>query len=74
VLDPLAPGLLGVPDEHRLDALVFSVDAPAFSEVWVAGRRRVQAGRAPDAEAVASRFAAAMSALWSGGRETTAAP
>ena len=33
-----APGLLGVPESHRLDALVFATDAPAFREVWVGGR------------------------------------
>jgi formimidoylglutamate deiminase len=44
VLDGQAPGLLGVPDTHTLDALIFACDAPAFSEVWVAGRRVAAAG------------------------------
>jgi formimidoylglutamate deiminase len=64
VVDGRAPGLWGVPDTHRLDALVFATDAPAFSEVWVAGQRRITAGRTPQHEAVGSRFAATMAALW----------
>ncbi len=39
VVDAAAPGLLGLPASHTLDGLVFATDAPAFSEVWVAGRR-----------------------------------
>ena len=53
-----APGLLGVPVTHALDALIFATDAPAFSETWVAGRRIQSAPQ------VAERFAAAMETLW----------
>ncbi len=63
VLDARAPGLLGVADEHALDALVFATDAPAFAEVWVAGQRVVQQGRHIDREPIADRFAAAVHAL-----------
>ena len=64
VLDARAPGLLGAPDALRLDALIFATDAPAFTEVWVAGRRVLAGGRHPDGDAIASRFADAMAALW----------
>ena len=46
VVDANAPGLLGLPTSHTLDGLVFATDAPAFSEVWVAGRRVLAAGAA----------------------------
>ena len=58
VLDARAPGLLGVPPTHALDALIFGTDAPAFRETWVAGRR-VRA-----APQTADHFAAAMETLW----------
>lgn len=64
VLDAGAPGLLGVPCSHALDALVFATDAPAFVEVGVAGRPRAQQGRHPAAAAAATGFAQAMAALW----------
>ncbi len=64
VLDARAPGLVGVPEALRLDALVFATDAPAFAEVWVAGRRVLAGGRHADADGVASRFAEAMAGLW----------
>ena len=63
VLDARAPGLLGVAGEHQLDTLVFATDAPAFAEVWVAGKRVVRLGRHEDREAIADRFAAAVHAL-----------
>jgi formimidoylglutamate deiminase len=64
VLDPHAPGLRGVPPGHVLDALVFATDAPAFAEVWVAGRQRLAQGAARDADAIGRRFDAAMAQLW----------
>jgi formimidoylglutamate deiminase len=64
VLDTQAPGLLGVPTSHTLDALVFATDAPALSEVWVAGRRVVAGGVPVDAPEIAAAFADAMAALW----------
>jgi formimidoylglutamate deiminase len=39
VLDPDAPGLAGMPADHRLDAWVFATDAPAIVQTWVGGRR-----------------------------------
>jgi formimidoylglutamate deiminase len=64
VLDAEAPGLLGVPPSHTLDALVFATDAPAFRTVYVAGRRVVDGSVHAGAAPIAERFAAAMAALW----------
>jgi formimidoylglutamate deiminase len=64
VLDPATPGLWGVPSSHLLDALVFATDAPALSEVYVAGRRRVSGGRHVAEAEIADRFSEVMSALW----------
>ena len=66
VLDTRAPGLLGVPPSHRLDALVFATDAPPFAEVWVAGRPVVSAGRHHAQSQLREGFTAAMAALWAG--------
>jgi formimidoylglutamate deiminase len=65
VVDEQAPGLLGVPPSHSLDALVFATSAPALSEVWVAGQRVVAQGRHARGDPVAAAFTAAMQVLWS---------
>ena len=65
VIDSNAPGILGMPRDHTLDAVVFATDAPAFREVWVAGRRVVADGRHVGAGAIAARFDRAMDELWS---------
>ena len=64
VLDAQAPGLLGLPASHLLDGLVFTTDAPALREVYVAGQRVVANGQHLDAAAISRRFAQAMHALW----------
>jgi formimidoylglutamate deiminase len=64
VLDMRAPGLLGVPASHALDALVFATDAPALREVWVAGRRVVAGGDHVGQVALARDFSTAMAELW----------
>ncbi len=72
MLDLRAPGLLGMPASHALDALVFATGVPALSEVWVAGRRVVAGGRHLGAAAATGRlatdlaadFAGAMAELW----------
>ena len=66
VLDADAPGLLGMPKSHTLDALVFATDAPAFNAVYVAGHRVVDGGVHAGAAPIAARFRAAMAALWNG--------
>ena len=62
VLELQAPGLLGMPASHALDALVFATDAPALREVWVAGRRIVAGGRHIGAAAATGRLAAEVAA------------
>jgi formimidoylglutamate deiminase len=64
VVDTLADGLAGVPDTHVLDALVFACDAPAFGQVWVAGRLQVSGGRHHRQPALRTAFAGAMAGLW----------
>ncbi|MBL0085708.1 MAG: formimidoylglutamate deiminase [Ideonella sp.] len=64
VLDADAPGLLGVPDSHRLDALVFATNALAFTEVWVAGQRRLEQGLHIRQREARAGFAHAMRELW----------
>ena len=65
VLDTQAPGLLGVPTDHLLDALIFACDRPAIRDVYVAGRRMVTEGRHVQAPAIARAFGQAMGALHS---------
>lgn len=57
VLDTQSPALVGVPDDHMLDAAVFSSPQARFSQVWVAGRQVQPGGTAP-------AFAQAMRELW----------
>lgn len=65
VIDERLDGLRGAPASHALDALVYAVDAPAFREVWVAGRKVVSEGRHVTGPAVEDAFATAMSGIWS---------
>jgi formimidoylglutamate deiminase len=58
------PALLGVPRAHWLDALVFSSPGRPFDDVWVAGRRVLEAGRHDSEDRVHRRFAEAMATLW----------
>ena len=67
VLDTQADALLGVPATHQLDALVFSSDSPAFADVWVAGQRRVAAGRHQQHAVLRAAHTAAMAQLWAAG-------
>ncbi len=64
VLDPEAPGLLGMPATHALDAWVFAGNSPAVSEVWVAGQRRVARGVHVQQAAFAAPYVAAMASLY----------
>jgi formimidoylglutamate deiminase len=64
VLDVLAPGLLGVPGSHLLDALVFATHPPAIRDVYVAGQHVIRQGQHPAQGAVAQHFEAAMRELW----------
>lgn len=64
VLDVQAPGLLGVPGSHLLDALVFATHPPAIRDVYVAGQHVIRQGQHPAQSAVAQHFEAAMRELW----------
>ena len=66
VIDPESPALVGVPDDHLLDALVFSSPGRAPSRVYVAGQRTVNHG-------TGEAFGAAMKALWNAPRGDTIA-
>ena len=63
VMDPLAPGLAGVPANALLDALVFVTDAPAFAQVWVAGKQVVHQGRHVKHDEITQDFSQVMQAL-----------
>jgi formimidoylglutamate deiminase len=65
VLDLQAPGLLGIPAEQMLDALIFSTDAAALGTVYVAGNVVVERGRHRAAPRIAARFKQTMAELWS---------
>ena len=64
VLDPHAPGLLGVMPSHALDAWVFAADAPVLKTVYVAGRQVMTHGQHADEARIARNFGAAMASLW----------
>ena len=64
VLDTTAPGLLGVPATHVLDALVFATDGAAIDAVFVGGRPVVERGRHLQADAIAQHFERTMAELW----------
>ena len=67
VLDPDAPGMLGVPASQRLDALVFATDGPALREVYVAGECVVRDGRHVGQPRIGKRYAEVMDGLWGEG-------
>ena len=64
VLDTLAPGLLGLPLSHALDATVFACDKAPVRDVYVAGRCVIAQGRHAQQNSIAAQFVEAMDALW----------
>jgi formimidoylglutamate deiminase len=66
VMDALDANLLGVPDAHSLDALVFSSPASPWRDVMVAGQWIVRTHHHSGAAAIANRFGEAMRSLWTG--------
>jgi formimidoylglutamate deiminase len=64
VLDRSDVSLLGIPDSHLLDALVFSSPGRLWRDVMVAGRWQVQDHEHPAEAAAAGRFEQAMAQLW----------
>jgi formimidoylglutamate deiminase len=69
VVDVQDSSLLGIPGERLLDALVFSSPGRPWRDVLVAGRWVVRGHRHAQAEAIASRFAAAMDELHGDGAD-----
>ena len=63
VLDPHAPGLLGVAPSHTLDAWVFATDTPRLLAVYVAGQAVLSEGRHANEAHLAQRYIEAMTAL-----------
>ncbi len=64
VLDSQASGLLGLPNGHLLDGLVFAAQGQALRDVFVAGRQVIDAGRHRLETPIAAEFAALMQQLW----------
>lgn len=64
VLNTQAPGLLGIPQSHLMDAAVFACDKSAVADVFVAGRPVIQDGHHARQTQIATQFASAMQALW----------
>lgn len=64
VIDTADAALVGVPGDHRLDALVFSSPGRPWQEVMVAGRWVVQARHAHSTGPTSARFADVMNRLW----------
>jgi formimidoylglutamate deiminase len=65
VLNMHAPGLLGIPPQHVLDATVFACDSAPIRDVYVAGRHVIAQGRHAAQDAIATQFVQAMGALHS---------
>jgi formimidoylglutamate deiminase len=66
VVDLDDASLLGIPQEHLLDALVFSSPSRPWRDVMVAGRFVVRDHRHAQAPVIAQRFEQAMGELWAG--------
>jgi formimidoylglutamate deiminase len=64
VLNVNAPGLLGMPDSHLLDAAMFACDNSAVRDVYVAGRQVIADGQHLQQTPIAAQFASAMQSLW----------
>lgn len=64
VIDERDEPLLGVPVQHRLDALVFSSPGRDWRDVMVAGRWVIRGREHANEDAIAHRFETAMRSLW----------
>ncbi len=64
VLNSQCPGLLGVPADYGLDALVFAAQGDAIDAVYVAGKQVICQGKHVAKEAIAQRYLATMQTLW----------
>jgi formimidoylglutamate deiminase len=64
VLNPQAPGLLGMPPTYLLDAVLFACDSSPFSDVYVAGKQVIANGQHAAQTQIATRFSDAMQSIW----------
>jgi formimidoylglutamate deiminase len=64
VVDRSDSSLLGIPDSHLLDALVFSSPGRPWRDVMVGGRWQIKDHQHPAAGPVAARFEQVMEHLW----------
>ena len=64
VIDTASNALLGVPDIHLLDAMIFSSPDARLSEVYAQGKCVVQAGGVTNWQALKTDFTQAMRLLW----------
>jgi formimidoylglutamate deiminase len=64
VLDPQAQGLLGQPESHTLDGLVFASQGQGLRDVFVAGRQVLSQGQHASQADIAERFKTVMQQLW----------
>jgi hypothetical protein len=63
-MDAHDANLLGVPDAHLLDALVFSSPASPWRDVMVVGQWIMRVHHHAGAEKIATQFVEAMHSLW----------
>jgi formimidoylglutamate deiminase len=64
VLERKSNGLIGMPDTHLLDALIFANDTAAIDYVYVAGNLVVKNGKHVSRSVVADKFTQTMHELW----------
>ena len=64
VIDSSSSALIGIPNSHVLDAVVFSSPDVRLSDVFVAGKQIIASGRVPNNEALVRDFSKAMQQLW----------
>jgi formimidoylglutamate deiminase len=55
-IDPMHPALIGRDDDALLDAMIFAAATPCVTDVFVAGRHVVQAGRHIARDHIVSRY------------------
>ena len=66
-LDESAPALAGASADDLHDRFVFAGNVPLVRDVYVGGRRVVEAGRHPGREEIAARYRRALRALLADG-------
>ncbi len=64
IIDTTLTALMGIPDSHLLDAMIFSSPDARLSDVYVAGNCVVRAGTVENWQGLKSDFTQAMRLLW----------